>query len=158
MKRRKDKEIEQLVERFFRADTTLAEEHELYEYFQRKDIPQEMTALREMFCGFAVAQPSPTNASGVLPTAQKPSPTNQPAQPKILSRWHYAAAAAVALLVITGGSWAYHLHEQRLTRLTYEGSYMIVDGQRIDDISLIQPQIEEALLAARRYEESLSDN
>ena len=50
--------IRTLVERFFDGETTLGEEHELYNYFSQEPaaLPEDLRPLREMFLGFDAVQ------------------------------------------------------------------------------------------------------
>ena len=45
--------IRQLMERFLNAETTLEEEQTLYNYFQKKDIADDLMPYREVFQGFS---------------------------------------------------------------------------------------------------------
>ena len=61
-----------------------------------------------------------------------------------------AAAAAVALVLCLTLYAGYH--EDRALAHLYGGSYVIVDGKRIDDLSVIRGDIERTLTDARRIE------
>ena len=61
-----------------------------------------------------------------------------------------AAAAAVALVLCLTLYASYH--EDRALAHLYGGSYVIVDGKRIDDLSVIRGDIERTLTDARRIE------
>ena len=65
-------------------------------------------------------------------------------------RYLAAVSAVVALLVI--GHWGYRsLQYEQLSR-QYEGSYVIVGGQRNDNLREIRPQLEQTLASASRVE------
>ena len=69
-------------------------------------------------------------------------------------RYLAAVSAVVALLLIplfALRAWQYHQLEER-----YEGSYVIVNGQRYDDLRQIQPQLQQALLQASQIETDIS--
>lgn len=67
---------------------------------------------------------------------------------------YLAAISAVAVLLIIG-VWGYRSYRWQQFADRYEGSYVIVDGQRIDDLREIRPQIEQTLAAADHIESSL---
>ena len=69
-------EILALIERFFEGDTTLEEEHWLYNYFkQTKDLPEELAAYRETFLGFDAIALTETDAATTNIANQKVSLT-----------------------------------------------------------------------------------
>jgi len=49
-------DIQQLLERFLNAETTLEEEQTLYEYFQGDDVADDLKPYRKVFQGFAAVQ------------------------------------------------------------------------------------------------------
>ena len=73
---------------------------------------------------------------------------------QIRLRYLAAISAAVALLII--GVTGYRSYHWQQFASRYEGSYMIVDGQRIDDLHEIRPQIEQTLAAADHMENTLT--
>ena len=83
--------IRTLVERFFDGETTLGEEHELYNYFSQEPaaLPEDLRPLREMFLGFDAVQ---SVAVAQQQTGQRER------------RWITWAAAAVAALLIGGAA------------------------------------------------------
>ena len=69
-------------------------------------------------------------------------------------RYLAAVSAVVALLLIplfALRAWQYRQLEER-----YEGSYVIVNGQRYDDLRQIQPQLQQALLLASQIETDIN--
>ncbi|WP_298451264.1 hypothetical protein [uncultured Prevotella sp.] len=139
MNERKIKDIERLIGKFFDGETSLKEEQRLYEFFARRDVPQRLAGYREVFAGFASLQ-------AVEPKRQKLRP--------ILMR--VAAAAAVVLIVVSAVlAYADYREDRYLARL-YGGSYVIENGQRIDDLSEIKGDIEKALDDAGRIERRIS--
>lgn len=83
--------IRTLVERFFDGETTLGEEHELYNYFSQEPaaLPEDLRPLREMFLGFDAVQ-------SVAVVQQQTGQRER--------RWTTWAAAAVATLLIGGAA------------------------------------------------------
>jgi len=83
--------IRTLVERFFDGETTLGEEHELYNYFSQEPaaLPEDLRPLREMFLGFDAVQ-------SVAVVQQQTGQRER--------RWITWAAAAVAALLIGGAA------------------------------------------------------
>ena len=73
---------------------------------------------------------------------------------QIRLRYLAAISAAVALLII--GVVGYRTYSWLQFARQYEGSYVMVDGQRIDDLRQIRPQIEQTLAAADHIENSLA--
>ncbi len=64
---------------------------------------------------------------------------------------------AAILLLCFGITTVIHLNASQELARNYEGSYMIVNGQRIDDLSRIKPNIERALSQASSIEEELEE-
>lgn len=114
----KQQQIQQLVERFLDAETTLAEEHELYTYFQRTDVPEALKPYQEMFRGYAELAPKKT----------KPLRTYLPHLVGI--------AASVALVLIIGSV---------LTTHAKTVCYTIEGGRRITDHAIVMSHVESTL-------------
>lgn len=49
----KEKEIQQLIERFLEGETSNAEEQVLYDYFENKEIAPDLMPYRKMFRWYA---------------------------------------------------------------------------------------------------------
>lgn len=137
----------ELVDRFFLGDTSLDEEQALYAYFAQADIAPRLASYAPMFRDLAAASLNAAPAE----------PAQQPRRKTILLTWRrMAAAAAVALLVAGGATVALHsYHENAMLARCYEGSYVIEDGKRIDDLRRIRPQIERTLRSADDIERKL---
>ena len=151
-------EIKALIERFFEGDTTLAEEQWLYDYFkQTQDLPEELEAYRDTFLDFdAIALvDSSSNEVGVsaqeisLPVVEQ-SVMSTP--PKYHGWWRQVAGIAAMVAVVIGGVWTYQNYQDIQLEKMYGGSYMIVDGKRIDDLRQILPQIKRTLTLADAIE------
>ncbi|MBO7129740.1 MAG: hypothetical protein J6W05_08230 [Prevotella sp.] len=120
----KEKEIQQLIERFLEGETTNAEEQMLYDYFNSKEIAESLEPYREMFRWYAAGMPE-----------QK---TN--AHKRTYAKW---IAMAASLLLLVGIGFGYrHYQEQQELYAIYEGSYIIRDGVKNTDIKQILPELQ----------------
>ena len=135
MNERKTKHIEQMVDRFFLGETTLAEERRLYRLFRRKRLPSELERLRPAFAAFASMSYERPRRTPITATLRRVAIGT-------------AAALAVALCI---AAYADFREDRALARL-YGGSYVIENGRRIDDLSAIRGDIERTLDDARRIE------
>ena len=120
----KEKEIQQLIERFLGGATTNAEEQMLYDYFNSKDVADSLRPYREMFRWYAAGMPE-----------QKAKPSKRP-----YAKW-LAIAASMLLLVGIGFGYRYYQEQQELYAI-YEGSYIIRDGIKNTDIRQILPELQ----------------
>lgn len=109
--------ILRLVERFLDGDTTPAEEQVIYNYYSTHgQVAPELEQYRPMFGWYASV------------SRQRFS----------YRRRYIAIAASLAVLVGVGVGLALHKSTaEDPLYASYQGSYIIRDGQRIDDISLI---------------------
>ena len=150
-------EIQQLIDRFFEGETTLEEEQELYLFFaNHAKLPDELEAYRNVMDGFgALACTSGEQIAEPLPTAQPVQPAHKRHPRRAIIIRLVSAIAAMVVLYI-GYSALLHLQEERNLTRNYAGSYVIIGGQRIDDLSRIKPQIESALSQAKNIEQGLS--
>lgn len=130
----KEKEISLLIEKFFNGDTSLSEERWLYQYFKSSNLPDSLKQYRPLFCDIALLQIS----------KDKPVRRN-------LIRWIAGVAASVALFMCGYITWNSY-NQNRMLRERYAGSYIILNGKRIDNLKEIQPYIEKTLSDARQIE------
>lgn len=141
MNSKKTKEIERLVERFFDGETTTEEEARLYKVFRRKRLPDSLERMRLVMEAFSsMSEEKPQRAKTV----------------SIVRRALMGAAAMLALIVGIA-IYSNYNEEQSLARI-YGGSYVIENGRRIDDLSAIQDDIEQALADSRRIEQHAEHN
>lgn len=176
-------DIRKMVERFFDGETTLDEEKTLYDYFASEKVDTTLLPYKRMFCDFfALPFDKSTDLEiikntildddkTVIQEADKTA-TSRPISPqtipvkndkhesspilkKNVHHWHWAAAAAIFVTVCLIGSSAYRSYREKLLFDRYEGSYMIVNGERIDDLNRIHRHIEQTLAQA---EASMKDN
>lgn len=121
-----------LVERFLDGDTTPAEEKAIYHFYAvHSGLPRELEQYREMFAWYAGMKPRATRRS-----------------------WHAVAAAAAAVLVVAGiglGVFISEKSEESSLYASYQGSYIVRNGQRIDDIRTIYTN----LTIAEQYADSI---
>lgn len=136
MNNREIRNTERLVRRFFDGETTLAEERRLYRLFSRKELPRELEKYRPVFAAFGSMQADEGREASLVPI------------------FRHAVCAVAAALLLLFGVWAYadYREDKALARL-YEGSYVIENGVRTDDLSRIQDDIRQALADAERVEE-----
>ena len=120
----KEKEIQQLIERFLEGATTNAEEQMLYDYFNSNNVADSLRPYREMFQWYAAGMPK-----------QKAKPSKRP-----YAKW-LAIAASMLLLVGIGFGYRYYQEQQELYAI-YEGSYIIRDGIKNTDIRQILPELQ----------------
>lgn len=134
----KDKDLRALIDKFFGGGTTLAEERRLYAYFSRGNVAEDLVKYRELFASFASL------------------PEKQDVRPLRGLRRLIAGVAASVVLVVAGYA-AWNFYEYRQLDARYAGSYVIVDGKRIDNLREIRPMIESALADARNIERTAAE-
>lgn len=132
----KTAKIKLLIDRFLDGETTLAEEQQLYDYFRRRRVAREMLPYRQMFIDMGVLRPK---AKTIV---MRP-----------YMRWMVAIAAS--LLLIFGIQVVRKTYTRNQLLARYEGSYVIVDGQRTDNLLKIHTEIERTLADARHIESRL---
>lgn len=147
------KDIQQLIERFFEGETSLEEEQRLYAFYSsHPKLPEELESYRDMFAGFdaisfdtdAFDETSHDNTSSITVAPR----TN------VRRRLLYVLSGiAAAILLCIGIFVAVGIHEDKVFASNYEGSYIIVKGERITDLSRIKPDIEKALSQAENIEQ-----
>lgn len=138
-----------LATAFLDGVTTPAQEESLYAFFRTApagSLPQELEAMRPMFAWY----------EGLRPSAAKRTPFRL--------RFRYAAAACVAALFVAGASVVFkNTPAENQLYAQYSGSYVIRDGERINDIEMIYSTVVKAerladsLEAVAEHEERLLD-
>lgn len=121
--------IRTLVERFFDGETTLGEEHELYNYFSQEPaaLPEDLRPLREMFLGFDAVQ-------SVAVVQQQTGQRER--------RWLTWAAAAVAALLIGGAATLSILKAQA------DDEYVAyIYGERVTDREVVLSEMHKTMAA-----------
>ena len=121
--------IRTLVERFFDGETTLGEEHELYNYFSQEPaaLPEDLRPLREMFLGFDAVQ-------SVTVVQQQTGQRER--------RWITWAAAAVAALLIGGAATLSILKAQ-----TDDEYVAYIYGERVTDREVVLSEMHKTMAA-----------
>ena len=140
----------ELVDRFFLGDTSLAEEQALYAYFAQEDIDPRLASYAPMFRDLAAARLASTPAEA----------GRQPLRKRRALTWRRIAAAAAVALAVAGGATAAlrSYHEEEMLARCYEGSYVIKDGKRIDNLRRIRQQIEQTLRTADAIERKVQSD
>lgn len=152
--------IEQLLERFFDASTTRAEERELEAYFTSgRQLPDYLAPYREMFGWYASGMPDEelTDERAVIsPVGLPPQREKRPRRDSI--RWitWWTSAAAVAALII-GFGWHHHAERLEGMEMMFAESYVIRDGLVITGQAEVQPEIDAALLEMELLEMELEE-
>lgn len=125
---------QELIRRFLDGETTVEEERELCRRFRQGPVPPDLQPYAEFFCDMAV-----------LPVSDVPVR-------RLSVVWRWAAAAAVTVVFVLGGAGLQMRLDNRMLTQNYEGSYMIVDGKRTDNLSQIRDEIGTLLADADRIE------
>lgn len=138
-----DNNISLWIQRFLDGETTCAEERELYAYFSREDIPEEVKPYRAMFGWYdSLASSANTTATPAATTSvsEKETPVRLPA----FRPWQWISVAAMLALLLTVGflfrpkSSMADIPEEYLA---YQGSYIVRDGKKITDLRIVVPEI-----------------
>lgn len=144
--------IEALVEKFLEGRTSNSEERELYNWFATHDVPEEWSELKEMFAWYVAGMPEAeaTEEQDLTPVA-----TYHPRRSMVLrlGSWSVAAAVAIVLGIVL---WPEAETTPALTNI-YEGSYVVENGIRNDDIDYIHEDIEAVLARADAMEERANE-
>lgn len=126
------------VERFLDAETTVAEERELYAYFSRPDLPEGALRYRRMF-GWYESLPVPEATASPQPAASGGESHAMRLLP--LRPWQWAAVAAVVALLFTLGlSLRDHTGAYDEDDYIY-ASYIIRDGLKITDPDVVDAEL-----------------
>lgn len=139
--------IEQLVERFMAGETSLEEEDLLYRYFSGDNVAENLKQYKELFTAFAIfAADNDYTYTKESDTAQEKTvgkPTEKKIKPPVL-RWLSYAAVSAAVAVTLFISQLPDRHSP-LAGGIYEGSYVIVNRQYVDDEELVARKVAETL-------------
>lgn len=125
------KDIEELVEAFFEGKTSNREEEALYGYFASGQVPEHLEKYAPIFdCLKNELHRLPRQEEDVTPRRRR-----------TLLRVSYAAAIAASVAVVL----MLTIPSPEPEPNPFEGSYMIVDGEKITDMDLLMPEIEQTL-------------
>ncbi len=159
-------DIRLLAERFFDGDTTVEEERTLYAFYSsHAALPADMEQYRPLITDLGGMDFGETDLGdtdfGETDLGETDLGDEKPAHPaqgirhKLLVT--LSGIAASLLVCITVYSLLQNHHERQQFAATYEGSYVIQDGKRIDDLSLIKTDIEHAISQAESMETHMEE-
>ena len=162
--------INHLLERFYDGLTSNEEEKELYSFFGRDDIPDELIPHKPVIQYFATGladeifadkdaetqTPEMPEMSETPETTEMPETTESPKpsepsetqtfvslQQRTRKKWLYWSSVAASVLIVLFSSIYYLATNDSFD--SYEGSYIIRNGVRITDLNLIRPELEAAI-------------
>ena len=143
-------QIAVLVEKFLDGRTTNAEERELYAWFSSAEVPEEWSDLKAMFAWYEEGLPEQTKMR------QAEKPRNKRSMWLALGSMA-GIAASVALIITLMPSDIDDYVDVSLPAHNqvnlYEGSYIVEQGVRSDDLAYIEGDIEELLERADNLEQ-----
>lgn len=144
MMEEKSKHIEELVERFFDGRTSNAEEQELYAFFGSDRVPEHLAHFKPMFGYFESGLAQEVEASTEVRESVKPLPMRT----RIVMICTSVAAVVLLFLLLQP------LFTPRQSEPDpFEGSYIVRNGERIDNLDLIRPELELKMQLALMQEE-----
>lgn len=135
---KKREEIATLIDKFMEGRTTIAEEQELYVWFRNHDVDEAWQPFKEMFAWYDEGMPKKIEKRHTTPKSIMLKPSRK--------LWTVTAAAAVVILALM--AIFYHSTPQSI----YEGSYIIEQGARCDNIAYIESDIKALLERADNIE------
>lgn len=163
METEENSKMETLLERFFAGETSLAEEKELYAFFEKPGLSEKWKRYKPLFGFFATDLPdtaavlSPAAAwcdPLDLPPATLPRPTSYPTTRKIGMKILRIAGACVAVFLL--GLLLYtFLPREEAAFDPYEGSYLVRGGIRISDPRLIRTELNATLCRVASLEKEM---
>lgn len=122
--------IDEYVERFFNGDTTADEEEAIYRYFATERIPRHLRRYKKMFAWYA--DKMPYDPYSMLSIKQKRR-----------EKAVFWSAAATIIAIVASLSFVLVNNKAAIQReyKIYEGSYVEINGRKIEDLRIILPQI-----------------
>lgn len=136
--------ISHWIERFLDGETSCAEERELYSYFSQSELPPEAEPYREMFAWYASLQQKGESESPAASTDADKHTESDNSKVRILRLrpWQWISVAATIALLFTVGL-IFRPSSASLSDeyMAYQGSYIIRDGKKITDLSIVVPEI-----------------
>ncbi len=154
--KRKNENIELLIERFLDGRTTCAEERTLYDYFRTAQIPAEWEYLREAMRYFEHGIGACD--AGVLPAGgggAERRPARQAVASSALRRRRMLPAVAASLVcTLAAATWVLlsSMPGGGETGSIYDGSYVLFDGVYCNDVDALHDQIDIAMTRAEIME------
>ncbi len=172
-------DIRLLLKRFFDGETTVEEEHILYAFYDsHASLPADMEQYRPLITDLGEMDFGDMNLDetdiddAAFDEADLPETDSFPIDTPVVTstilhtgtetnvRTSFrhkllvtlSGIAASLLVCVTVYSFLHRQHEQQQFAAIYEGSYVIQNGKRIDDLSLIKTDIEHAIGQAESIE------
>jgi len=137
--------IENLIERFFEGTTSNLEEKQLYDFFSKEDIPDELKKYKPVFEYFH---------SGIIKETTEDQKQQNTVQKKSMHNYKkiiYAVGGIAASILILFSVYSL-INRQEENFNPYEGSYIVRNGVRITDYDVIKPELEKAYKQAMLQE------
>jgi len=131
--------VKEWVEQFLDGRTTNAEEQELYQFFSKNDIPEEMKKYKEMFQWYREGM-------------RTPLPTKTQKQSKRLFPILLRISIAAIVILVCGISLRLYIPKESSKYSCYEGSYIIRNGEKITDLPTIMPILQKTMKEADEKE------
>jgi hypothetical protein len=122
-----EKDIEELLGRFFEGYTSNTEERQLYDYFSGEDVPERLLQYKPLFACLEAVVPE-------VSCEEEATVCRKSYGKWIL--WPCAAAALLALALLNPFGLGNKPPDP------YEGSYIVRNGVRITDLEIIRPELE----------------
>ncbi len=156
-------DIRLLLGRFFDGDTAVEEERTLYAFYDsHAGLPADMEQYRPLISDLAGMDFGETDLDTAV-TSATASVTIEKTEHAVLTGVRHkllvtlSGIAASLLVCITVYSFLQNHRERQQFAAIYEGSYVIQDGKRIDDLSLIKTDIEHAIGQAESIETHMKE-
>ena len=133
---------EELLEKYFDGRTTCAEEHDLRQAFIQGNIPEHLEVYRPLFAGLDKVSTRQGHAEDLTPPRRKIA-----LHSSRFRHWAGTIAAGLALCLVLA----------RLLTVNEESeNYVIIDGKRYTEPTLVQAKAREALDNVSYTDEELS--
>ncbi len=147
--------IQQLIDKFFKGETTLEEEQWLETFFVQEDIPEAWKKYQSLFVDIgAIGRLKPKDVKAVR--MEEPIRIHRERHPrwKVIHRKMILQVAAISLILI-GATFTWNLHQKDQLAQRYGGSYVIENGKRNDNLLQIKSQIERTIADANQIEQKV---
>ena len=147
-------DIQLLIDRFFKGETSMEEEKRIYAFYSShpQQLPQKLECYRGMFSAFDAIL---LEAISINRTLSDEVAIHKSKPKKLL---YILSGIAAAVLLCIGIFAVINIHQDNVLASNYEGSYLIVNGARITELSRIKPDIEKALKQADDIEQNLNQH
>lgn len=130
-----DSNVTEWMERFLSGETSCAEEQELYRYFRKKNLPDNVVKYKEMMSWYASELDS-----------------GQTNTHKLKLRHYLYIAASVIIFISIGWTATNSIINYNNKISQYEGCYVIRNGEKIKDIDEVIASVEQMeLMVAQQH-------